>query len=315
MNQESIMKVVNKMQDHMLLGSVYDDIMKKTKYHDEKLEFLYNVMTAQKHRMLYYKKLKKEYLEKCTEERPWEYKSKEYHQDVVWFMWLQGMDQAPEIVRTCYKALQKNLPDKRIVFLSKENLSEYIELPDYIMEKHRKGIIGNAHFSDLIRLELLIRYGGYWIDSTVLCTDDAILREIESDSLFMYSFYYFGFNPEIMETNNWLVYSTTNNNILCLEQKFLYTYWQQMTRPVDYFLFHLFMTIATEFYKEEYQKMPIVSQADAHVLATYIYDPFDMHKYNILKHTTGIHKLSTRFEEDKLGEGTFYDFIIRKENY
>lgn len=43
----------------MLLGSIYDNVMLKTKYRDAKLSFLYNVMIGQKHRMLYYKKIKK----------------------------------------------------------------------------------------------------------------------------------------------------------------------------------------------------------------------------------------------------------------
>lgn len=52
-------KVKYKIEDHMLLGSVYDNIMMKTKYRNKKLSFLYNVMVAQKHRMLYYKQLLK----------------------------------------------------------------------------------------------------------------------------------------------------------------------------------------------------------------------------------------------------------------
>jgi len=40
--------------------------MLKTKYKSTKLAINYNVMVAQKHRMLYYKKLKKDYLDKCT---------------------------------------------------------------------------------------------------------------------------------------------------------------------------------------------------------------------------------------------------------
>ena len=32
------------------------------------------------------------------------------------------------------------------------------------------GQITKTHLSDLLRLELLIRYGGTWIDATVFCT-------------------------------------------------------------------------------------------------------------------------------------------------
>ena len=43
-------------------------------------------------------------------------------------------------------------------------------MPEYIVKKWEKGRIPAALFSDLLRLELLIKYGGTWIDSTVLCT-------------------------------------------------------------------------------------------------------------------------------------------------
>ena len=39
-----------------------------------------------------------------------------------------------------------------------------------VMEKWEKGIITHTHMTDLLRLELLIKYGGMWIDATVLCT-------------------------------------------------------------------------------------------------------------------------------------------------
>ena len=57
-------KVKYKIEDHMLLGSVYDNIMMKTKYRNKKLSFLYNVMVAQKHRMLYYKQLRRKYMDR-----------------------------------------------------------------------------------------------------------------------------------------------------------------------------------------------------------------------------------------------------------
>ena len=45
-----------------------------------------------------------------------------------------------------------------------------MELPGYIVEKWGKGQIPAALFSDLLRLQLLIKYGGMWIDSTVFCS-------------------------------------------------------------------------------------------------------------------------------------------------
>lgn len=308
-------KIKYKIQDHMLLGSVYDNVMLKTKYRLPELSWRYNVMMGQKHRMLYYKEFRRKYYERCTQRRDWEKLEKTGNPDTVWILWMQGMEQAPEIVKVCVESVKKQLPDKHIILLSEQNFSEYVTMPEDILRKWKEGIIGTAHFSDLLRLEILIKYGGFWIDSTVLCTDNRIFQYAVKEPLFMYSFYYFGFTPEIMSLNNWFIYSYSNQNILCLMREFLYEYWKEQDHVKNYFIFQIFMTLATEFYKEEFTRMPILSQADPHILASYIDMPFDQNRYELLKLHTGIHKLSTRFDQEKLTEGTFYDEVIRRRNY
>lgn len=309
--EKGLTRVKEKIEDGMLIGSIYDQIMKHTRYNYYKLSPLYNELTAHKHRMLYYKRLRKQYLSKCTEECYWEKLEKNKNKDVIWFSWLQGIDNAPLIVKRCLESIKEEFPDKEIRLVDLNNVFDYITLPDHIMNKWKKGIIGYAHLSDMIRLELLIKYGGYWIDSTVLCTDGTELRMVEDYSLFMYSFFYFDFNPEIMEYNNWLIYSETNNNILCLIREILYSYWKDYNRAINYFIFHIITTIAMEYYEAEAALIPTVSQVPAHILAKYIFDEFEQNKYDLLLKTTGIHKLSTRFDQDMLTKkGTFYDVII-----
>ena len=87
----NLAKINNKIKDHMLIGSVYDNIIKKVKYNDKPLDFLYNVMVGQKHRMLYYKMLKKKYLNQCTKFREWEAKEKRKNSNTIWLCWLQGI--------------------------------------------------------------------------------------------------------------------------------------------------------------------------------------------------------------------------------
>lgn len=308
---DKLKKLGYKLQDHMLLEAIYDTLMKKTRFNPPVLSETYNIFVGQKHRMLFYKELKKRYFEACTKERPWECAPKVHHPEHLWFCWLQGLDDAPPIVKRCYESLKTHLPQKDIHVITNANLYEYIELPDYIMEKYAAGLIPPALFSDLIRLELLIRYGGYWIDATVFMTDDRLITRIDDLPLFMYSFFYFGFNPEIMRLNNWLILSTTNNNILSLTQSLLYAYWKEKTRVVNYFLFHIMNTMAVEYYEEEFKRIPIVSQVDSHILAAYIFDPFDPAKYELLKQSCGIHKLSIRFDPEQMKQkDTFYDYLI-----
>ncbi len=309
-------KLINRIKDRMLLGTIYDQIMLRLRYNDAKTHFFYSVMVGQKHRMIYYRRLKKKYFEKCIKDRPWEKLEKVKNSDTVWVMWLQGFDNAPDIVKRCIDSQKKYMPEKKFVFLDESNISDYVTLPDYIEEKHKAGIIGNAHYSDLVRNEILIKYGGFWLDSTLLFTDGEFVKSIEDCKFFMFSFYYFGFNPEIMQLNNWFIYSTTANNMLCLLQKMLLEYWRDYDRALNYFIYQIFESIVNDYYSEEYMAIPIVSQAQAHVLASYIYNDFDSYKFELLKQSTGMHKLSTRFDAERLSrKGTFYDVVINQANY
>ena len=308
-------KLLHRIKEGMLLGTVYDKFMQRIRYNDPKTHDLYSAMVGQKHRMIFYRRYKKRFLDKCTVDRPWEDREKKFNSDTVWFMWLQGVDNAPEIVKRCYESQRRLLPDKKFILIDETNIYSYIDLPEHIKRKRQEGKIGNAHFSDMVRNELLIKYGGYWIDSTVFMTDADIFPIVDKTKLFMFSYYYFGFNPEVMELNNWFIHSTSNNNMLCLLQELLFAYWKDYDYAQNYFLYHIMESIVNDYYKEEYAEMPILSQAQAHLLATYIYDSFDERKWELLKLSTGIHKLSTRFDESMLKkEGNFYNVIVNKSN-
>ena len=99
------------------------------------------------------------------------------HPKVIWWCWLQGIESAPPIVRACYNSLVYGewfkVNGYKVNVIDEENWKDYVELPDYIVKKWEKKQIPPALFTDLLRLQLLIKYGGTWIDSTVLCTLDS----------------------------------------------------------------------------------------------------------------------------------------------
>lgn len=57
---------------------------------------------------------------------------------IIWFCWLQGMEQAPVLVHVCYESLKQNLPDRVIKVIDAKNWKEYIELPDYVIHRWEK---------------------------------------------------------------------------------------------------------------------------------------------------------------------------------
>ena len=87
----------------------------------------------------------------------------------AWTMWWQGETAAPDIVRICWKTQKENLPHgMKHRIITKDNFREYIDIPDYVLDKYEKGYIMSAHLSDIVRCCLLYKYGGVWLDSTIL---------------------------------------------------------------------------------------------------------------------------------------------------
>lgn len=80
--------------------------------------------------------------------------------DPIWIMWYQGIENAPDIVKCCIESVKENCSGHEVIVLSEQNLSEFVKLPDFIIEKFKKGYISRTHLSDMIRLNLLYLYGG-----------------------------------------------------------------------------------------------------------------------------------------------------------
>ncbi len=91
----------------------------------------------------------------------------------VWVCWWQGEDSMPELVKMCYRRLQQVLPaDKtRLTLITRDNYRQYVTFPDHIEDKFVRQIITVTTLSDILRMSLLSRYGGIWVDATVFFTD------------------------------------------------------------------------------------------------------------------------------------------------
>lgn len=84
----------------------------------------------------------------------------------IWMMWLQGLENAPYIVQKCYASWQKLNPDWNIVFLDESNYRDYVDIQKVLDTDNQIEIQAKAN---LIRIQLLAKYGGVWIDATCFC--------------------------------------------------------------------------------------------------------------------------------------------------
>lgn len=229
----------------------------------------------------------------------------------VWVSWMQGMEQAPALVQRCYHSLQEHITDREIVLLTDDNLEQYCLLPDFIMQKYKQGIITRTHLSDLLRIEILCRYGGTWIDATVLCTGQQIPSYMLDAELFMFQKLKPGADGAAIKISSWFISASAQNKILLAVRHLLWQYWQQEERLIDYFLLHHFIMMAANFYQEDWQKMIQVPNSLPHILLLMLFEPFNQEKWQAVCQSTPFHKLSYKFDKEKLQlQGTYYQHIM-----
>lgn len=82
------------------------------------------------------------------------------YKDKIWVFWWQGIESAPLIIKLCINNMRKYIKDKEIIIIDQNNFSDYVNLPEYIIEKFNSRYISIQAFSDIIRIYLLYYYGG-----------------------------------------------------------------------------------------------------------------------------------------------------------
>lgn len=153
----------------------------------------------------------------------------------IWFLWFQGLDEAPYIVRKCHESWLARNPGWRVVFLDEASLSDFASA-DYQVG-HLAGL-PVQHRADLLRLDLLAHYGGVWADSTCFCVqalDDWLPQSLES------GFFAFSRPGPDRILSNWFLAASAQNILVTRLFERMLGYWaesrfcrdkRQLTRKV-----------------------------------------------------------------------------------
>lgn len=230
----------------------------------------------------------------------------------VWICWFQGMEQAPDIVKKCYESVVQNMQDKEVILLTDDNIKNYIQFPDYIQQKYEAGIITRTHMTDLLRLELLIQYGGMWLDATVFCSSSDIPDYFFDSDLFFYQCLKPGRDGNSSYISSWLMAAKTNNRILMATRELCYVYWKENNDMWDYFLLHDFMALVMEKYEDEWKRIIPRDNATPHELLLRLFEPYDEWMWLAIKAQTPFHKMTYKFKEEQTKiVGTYYDVLFR----
>ena len=165
-------------------------------------------------------------------------------QRILWGYWNSGEDSMPEFNKLCIASWRANNPDWKVIILSDKNYKEYVaaeELPSTFSS------LKVQHRSDLVRVAVLVRYGGVYMDVSTICCKgfDKIFESPETPELLITPA--FTLSDGVPSPNNALLIAREPNNpILSTFLTKMIAYWEHpattleemKTRPEFTRIFH-----------------------------------------------------------------------------
>lgn len=227
----------------------------------------------------------------------------------VWVYWNTGMENAPDIVKSCYFSMRKYEGD-RIVPLSDNNLDQYIQMPEYIEKKKNQGLMPLACYTDLVRFALLEHYGGTWIDATVYLTDcipDLILK---SDFFAFRNTLGLLENPALYAV--WFLHAKKNNEVIKKVRNVSFAYWKNENHVVEYLLSNIIITKILAKDLDAEQAIPYMNSDYSEYFVRVLGNQFDEEQWQWIKKLTSIHKLTYKLSTEIDRENTFYHKLVRR---
>lgn len=88
---------------------------------------------------------------------------------IIWMFWDSGFENAPEVVQLSVRSWQEMNPDYEVILLSNDNLEQYLGFDFNAIFQISTARCLPATKADLLRLHLLSKHGGIWVDATTFC--------------------------------------------------------------------------------------------------------------------------------------------------
>ena len=231
----------------------------------------------------------------------------------IWVCWLQGEDQMPELNQLCVESIKRNAGKHPVIFLSERNIPEYLDIPQCVSDAYLSGRIKPAIYADYVRCALLYRYGGLWLDSTILLTKP--LGEEWFQSAFM--------SVRMQEEDNksvsryrWATFclgSVPGSPFFCKVEQMFRSYFEEVERNVDYLMIDYFFDLLCQ---KDPGILALVNQVPEsnpalHKLRFLLNEAYDPSKMAAMEETTSIFKLSYKMDLVEYGEcgQTFWGYL------
>lgn len=223
--------------------------------------------------------------------------------EVIWTMWYQGYEKAPQIVKEAIDSKIIHSGDHRVILIDKDNLENFVEIPEWMKAKVDAGIISWAHLSDYVRSALLYRYGGIWIDSTIFLVD------MIPEHIFHKEFWSIHWNVSrdwIASYDKWSVgvlASLPQSAVMEYCYKAELSYWEKYSYPFTYLLLDMFIA---NFYEENLSFHSLIDKLE--INNTHIFDFVE-------EGASKGNQVCEEFEYSRIRKDTWIFQLTYKENY
>jgi Capsular polysaccharide synthesis protein len=224
----------------------------------------------------------------------------------IWQYWGQGVDEAPPLIRACLRSVQRHKGDRELIVLDDKTIENHIDLPDHLWDKRR--LMTKTHFSNLIRLSLLQKHGGTWLDATILLRQP-VPAEIEREDFYILR--ETNHHPRLVET--WFIHARKGHPLVETVLHGLSDYWRKYDRLHEYFMFPYHFEASLLLHRQllrDFLRMPQVGADRPHELQWRLFEPFDAVAHRALFDGFWLHKLSRHGGRPETSERLLHDAII-----
>lgn len=235
---------------------------------------------------------------------------------VIWQYWGQLNDGSPlpAIVQRCFDSVDKYKGDYQVIRLNDNNISEYLDFPDFVWKTENEAKFSKVFFSDLLRLSLLHVYGGVWLDATILLTA-SLPEEFSNQDYFVFqrsdaepykSFWagphtsYWSWDPRYkVKMLNSIIFAKKESVVIATMVDLILHYWRTQDKIINYFFFQI---LYEELINGQLKglKCSVVSDTLPHILRVLV-DGNDYMQLADLLGKVNMHKL-TYFEDRRIAE-------------
>lgn len=251
---------------------------------------------------------------------PTEYLKNKSGKTDVWMCWWQGEDNAPDLVKKCINSVRRNIDESKseLHIITLENCMEYVSFSPEVITKFNEGKISMTTLSDRLRMELLYRYGGLWIDATYYVADGRINDVITKQGFYTQKFGKPAWDDDVTG-GRWagnFIKGEEGFTLFGFVLRAMDEYYSYMDRTIEYFMIDYMIEIAYNTFDEVKTVVDMCECNNSHALffnenGSRIYRE-DVWK-DVVK-DTWLFKMSYKIPYrsiNVIGEPTYYGNIIR----